>query len=298
MQMPGNMHHMQVARQILPSETVVDTNANAQGHVGNSKEKYPASGKWDESQAGVLVKLWKQKMKEFESSRSNEAWTFITTKVNEVGPALKTSKQCKDKIRNLKAAYKKAKANNKTSGASPKFTPFFDDFDEMLATRDVIELPLVTEVGLDDDVVENEVQQGANYDVGLFDDEDSLTEENNIETPELERERENSGTLEEENEVVDGDNRNADKKKKRKARKGDGHENEKNEKKRKKASDYQEELISVPREQMQQFEASEESHRKFMCEMMQEQRRQEVEEREMDRDFFLKLGKLFAGNKE
>ncbi len=45
MQMPGNMHHMQVARQIPPSETVVDTNANAQGHVGNFKEKYPASGK-------------------------------------------------------------------------------------------------------------------------------------------------------------------------------------------------------------------------------------------------------------
>ncbi len=45
MQMIGNMHHMQVARQIPPIETVVDTNANAQGHIGNSKEKYPASGK-------------------------------------------------------------------------------------------------------------------------------------------------------------------------------------------------------------------------------------------------------------
>ena len=54
----------------------------------------------------------------------------------------------------------------------------------------------------------------------------------------------------------------------------------KNEKKRKKTSDYQEELVSVQREQMEQFKAGEEGHREFMPEMMQEQRRQEVEERE------------------
>ena len=149
------------------------------------------------------MKLWKEKLKEIESSRSNEAWKFIMTKVNEAGPAQKTAKQCKDKIRNLKDAYKKAKANNKTSGASPEFTPFFDDFDEMLATRDVIELPLVTEVGLEDDVVEEEVQRRAIYDSA--DDEDSLAPQDNIYPAlelETELENENSETVEDTNEAM------------------------------------------------------------------------------------------------
>ncbi len=45
----------------------------------------------------------------------------------------------------------------------------------MLATRDVIELPFVTEVGLDEDVVEEEAQQRAFYDSA--DDEGSLVQQ-------------------------------------------------------------------------------------------------------------------------
>ena len=293
MQMPG---YVQQPVQQMPSHDTVPQH-QSQYEKGKAKEKYTASGKWDEKQAGVLVKLWKEKLKEIESSRSNEAWKFIMTKVNEAGPAQKTAKQCKDKIRNLKDAYKKAKANNKTSGASPEFTPFFDDFDEMLATRDVIELPLVTEVGLEDDVVEEEVQQRAIYDSA--DDEDSLAPQDNIYPAlelETELENENSETVEDTNEAMNKEKRN--KSGKRIARKGDGSAKGKNEKKRKKTSDYQEELISVQREQMEQFKASEERHREFMREMMQEQRRQEMEERERDRDFFLQLGRLFAGKRD
>ena len=205
MQMPG---YVQQPVQQMPSHDTVPQH-QSQYEQGNAKGKYTASGKWDEKQAGVLVKLWKEKLKEIESSRSNEAWKFIITKVNEAGPAQKTAKQCKDKIRNLKDAYRKAKANNKTSGASPEFTPFFDDFDEMLATRDVIELPLVTEVGLENDVVEEEVQQRAIY--HSADDEDSLAPQDNIYSAlemETELENENSETVEDTNETMNKEKRN------------------------------------------------------------------------------------------
>ena len=278
MQMPG---YVQQPVQQMPSHDTVPQH-QSQCEQGKAKGKYTASGKWDEKQAGVLVKFWKEKLKEIESSRSNEAWKFIMTKVNEAGPAQKTAKQCQDKIRNLKDAYKKAKANNKTSGATPEFTPFFDDFDEMLATRDVIELPLVTEVDLEDDVVEEEVQQRAIYDSA--DEEDSLAPQDNSET------------VEDTNETMNKETRN--KRGKWIARNGDGSEKGKDEKKRKKTSDYQEELISVQQEQMEQFKASEDRHREFMREMMQEQRRQEMEERERDSDFFLQLGRLFAGKRD
>eukprot|EP00112_Aurelia_sp_Birch-Aquarium-sp1_P009432 Seg2071.4 transcript_id=Seg2071.4/GoldUCD/mRNA.D3Y31 product="hypothetical protein" protein_id=Seg2071.4/GoldUCD/D3Y31 len=167
----------------------------------------------------------------------------------------------------------------------------------MLATRDVIELPFVTEVGLDDDVVEEEAQQRAFYDSA--DDEGSLVQQDNIDPAlEMEREIENedSEAVEDTIEIMNKEQKN--KRRKRTAKKGDGHELGKNEKKRKKTSDYQEELISVQREQMEQFKTSEEGHREFMREMMQERRRQEVEERERDRDFFLQLGRLFAANRD
>ena len=53
----------------------------------------------------------------------------------------KTVKQCKKKIRNLKQAYKDAKANNKGTGNSPKTSPFFDTFDDILGTRAMVTMP-------------------------------------------------------------------------------------------------------------------------------------------------------------
>ena len=67
--------------------------------------------------------------------------------MNKKGPE-RTLKQLKDKIRNLKDAYKAARDNNKKTGASPTYSPYFEDFDEVLGTRDVINTPFAREVGV------------------------------------------------------------------------------------------------------------------------------------------------------
>ena len=54
--------------------------------------------------------------------------------------------QIKSKLRNTKDAYKKAKDNNSKTGTSPIYSPFYNDFEEMLASRDVINLKHVKEV--------------------------------------------------------------------------------------------------------------------------------------------------------
>ena len=54
--------------------------------------------------------------------------------------------QIKRKLRNTKDAYKKAKDNNSKTGTSPIYSPFYNDFEEMLASRDVINLKHVKEV--------------------------------------------------------------------------------------------------------------------------------------------------------
>ena len=72
-------------------------------------------------------------------------WVKIKAAVGNLGPA-KNFKQCKDKMRNLKDAYKRAKESNKKTGAAPSFPPYFTQIDKILGCRDVMRLPEKTEV--------------------------------------------------------------------------------------------------------------------------------------------------------
>ena len=96
--------------------------------------------KWFDAQTSVLVEEWKERVEEVESSRSLEAWQKIVQAVNKAGP-FKTMKQCKDKLRNLKQAYKDAKTNNSQTGRAAKTSPFFDAFEEVLGSRPVVKMP-------------------------------------------------------------------------------------------------------------------------------------------------------------
>ena len=100
----------------------------------------PSQSKWSDTQASVLVEEWKERVEEVESSRSLDAWQRIVKAVNKAGP-LKTMKQCKDKLRNLKQAYKDAKTNNSQTGRAAKTSPFFDVFEEVLGSRPVVKMP-------------------------------------------------------------------------------------------------------------------------------------------------------------
>ena len=55
--------------------------------------------------------------------------------------------ETKYKIRNLKNAYKTSRSNNKKTGASPTYSPYFEDF-EVLRARDVINTPFAREFGV------------------------------------------------------------------------------------------------------------------------------------------------------
>ena len=73
-----------------------------------------------------------------------------TKKVDKQGPT-KTIQQCKAKLRTLKDAYKKAKDNNTKTGTAPMTCPFYNDIDGILGTRDIVKLPEVREVGVNED---------------------------------------------------------------------------------------------------------------------------------------------------
>ena len=80
------------------------------------------------------------------STRSHEICVKVKAAVDNLGP-VKTITQCKDKMQNLKDAYKIAKESNKKTGAAPSFPPYFTKIGEILGCRDVMNLPEKTEVG-------------------------------------------------------------------------------------------------------------------------------------------------------
>ena len=88
---------------------------------------------WNYLQTTELVSLLK------------EGWHFIQ-EVPKLGRE-KTKLQCKNKIRNLKDLYKNTKLNNSKSGAAPQTSPFSDVFDEVLSSRDVVNIPEKKEIG-------------------------------------------------------------------------------------------------------------------------------------------------------
>ena len=68
------------------------------------------------------VSLWQENIEVLESTRSHERWVKIKAAVDNLDPA-KSIKQCKDKMRNLKDAYKRSKESKKKTGAVPNFPP-------------------------------------------------------------------------------------------------------------------------------------------------------------------------------
>ena len=105
------------------------------------------SAKWSDVQTNALIEEWKARIEEVESRRNSEAWQKIAQEVNKSG-TYKSIKQCKDKLRNMKQAYKDAKSSNMDAGCPSKRSPFYEEFDKVLGSRPVIPAPEVIQAGV------------------------------------------------------------------------------------------------------------------------------------------------------
>ena len=63
-------------------------------------------------QTDTVVNVWKENTCRLQSTRCNEVWDLIKDKLNKAG-LMNNSLQCKNKIRNSKEAYKRAKEKNR-----------------------------------------------------------------------------------------------------------------------------------------------------------------------------------------
>ena len=103
--------------------------------------------------------MWKDHYKELESIKQHSIWILIRNKIDVAGKQ-KILKEIKTKIRNLKDAYEACKDNNKKTGRSPTFCPCFQDIDEILGTRNVVNFPHAREVEKIENQVENQENMG------------------------------------------------------------------------------------------------------------------------------------------
>ena len=110
------------------------------GEKGNKRES------WTKEQSVILVNMWKDLFLEIKTFKQPSAWLKMKTEIDKKGLS-KSITQIKSKLRNMKDAYEKSKDNNSKTVTSPIYPPFYNDFEEMLASRDVINLKYVKEVG-------------------------------------------------------------------------------------------------------------------------------------------------------
>ena len=136
---PPNFHgFMPQVQSLQPS--CLRSSEPAQQEAKISEETKSKWERWTARQAELLVSLWVENFEVLESSRCNQVWPKLVNKVCSLGP-LKTLKQCKIKIRNLKDAYKKCKDVNKQGGNERLSCAFHEEFDRVLSVRNVVKLP-------------------------------------------------------------------------------------------------------------------------------------------------------------
>ena len=97
------------------------------------------------AQTKALVYWWKEYYNELETAKQHSLWAKIKVEIDKLGNP-KSLKQIKDKLRNLKNAYKQARDNNKQTGKPPIFCPFYEDSDDIFDARDTVSLPYTKEV--------------------------------------------------------------------------------------------------------------------------------------------------------
>ena len=270
------------------NERLVLNPGNALESSNGKKEKEGKNCRWSERQTRSLIKEWKDNVTELESSRNRQAWLKIISNVNKNGPD-KTVDQAKKKLSNLKDAYKKAKENNRKSGAAPEFPPFFEDFDEILSCRPIVELDLVKEVGVavvrdtscEDRVV---VERGAE-DVELV---EELNQEGNR-TDDRRGDHYADEVCDENESNDDADNNGNKKRKKRMSCTGKN-----GEKAKKVKENFKDKFLEMQERQMEALKESDQRNREFLVQLEEQQRKAAIEEKERDREFFMQLATLLA----
>ena len=121
---PGYYSHGVPANYCYTNESSLIQNNSKNEEAQKEEPKQKATReKCSTKETQVFVSVWKENFVELKSYKAPDIWREISTKVPEVGNG-KSVKQCKLKLRNMKASYHDPKLNNVKTGNEPNFPPF------------------------------------------------------------------------------------------------------------------------------------------------------------------------------
>ena len=106
--------------------------------------------RWTTKQVDCLVAYWKENQEGLSSSLQRVFWDDIAKHVSKSDPHVpsRSAQDCREKIKNMKQYYQKVKDSTGRTGAAANFPKYYDDFDEILGTKDATTLPEMKQIGL------------------------------------------------------------------------------------------------------------------------------------------------------
>ena len=112
----------------------------------------------NKAQTDMLIAMWRECYEDLKLTEQDSVWVKIKVETDKLGKekSIKID-QIKDKLRHGKDLYKQAKDTNKKMGRSPAFSPYYQDFDKILGTRDVISLQHSRKVGVTKGILNTEI---------------------------------------------------------------------------------------------------------------------------------------------
>ena len=229
--------------------------------------------RWTEQQTSILITSWKENFERIQRARNAEAWQRIMDDVNKAS-GRKSVKQCRDKLRNLKSQYSKAKQHNKGAGNSPAmWNRHYDELDEVLGTRPVIVMPSVLQAG---SLTPESTSSSSRQDDGQ--DSDSKDE---LDVALLGRKR----TTERDTPAQAPSH--PKRKRARQTRRRVAEDDER-------VSSFQQQLLDMQKRQLEMFASAERRTEELLLRLETEQRKADQEARARDQEFLLRIVELFS----
>ena len=114
---------------------------------------------WTEAETKALLSVWGSEQIQSELDgvvRNKNIYERISNQLKKNGVS-RNWKQCRDRVKNLLAKYRKVKDNNRQTGNNRRNCPFYNEIDAIVGTRPVSVPPIVVESQTTVDTVESTV---------------------------------------------------------------------------------------------------------------------------------------------
>ena len=181
-------------------------------------------------------------------------------------------KQCKLKLRNIKASYHDAKLNNEKTRNELNFPPFYEGFKRILGCRDAVKLSEMAKIGCKTSIKKDETPIVKNSIIKAP--EQSAIKEAPQQSSLKRKHNDDDGV----SDLLDSSREFIDDLVSEKSEEG-------NKPKKQKKANFHDQMLQLQQQQIDAIKEEDQKNHKFMKNLLDQQRTDNMRERDRDRDF-------------